>query len=137
MAGLNYITASFGEEIKTWEEYHQQFKCRRRAYSTAAFLYSRSYLKQYRGRLVSLTHCNLDCNIVSGSVNSRNHIAINSSTIHDELCHTLLYVGRISDRNVVSIATELTLSCKAVHSVRNTRIYDKTIVVRTDTEDVL
>ena len=27
MAGLNYITASFGEEIKTWEEHHQQFKC--------------------------------------------------------------------------------------------------------------
>ena len=26
MAGLNYITASFGEEIKTWEEHHQQFK---------------------------------------------------------------------------------------------------------------
>ena len=123
MAGLNYITASFGEEIKTWEEHHQQSKCRRRACSAAC--------------LVSVTHCNLDCNIVSGSVNSRNHIAINSSAIHDELCHTLLYVGRISDRNVVSIATELTLSCKAVHSVRNTRIYDETIIVRTDTEDVL
>lgn len=84
-----------------------------------------------------LAHCNLNCNIVSGSVNSRNHVSVHSSTIHDELCHTLLYVSRISDGNVVGIATELTLCCKAVHSVRNTRIYDKTIVVRTDTEDVL
>lgn len=49
MAGLNYITASFGEEIKTWEENYQQSKCRRRACSAAAFSYSRSYLKQYRG----------------------------------------------------------------------------------------
>ena len=97
----------------------------------------RVILKQYKGRLVSLAHCNLDCNIVSGSVNSRNHIAINSSTIHDELCHTLLYVSRIFDGNVVSIATELALSCKAVHSVRNTRSYDETIGVRTYTEDVL
>lgn len=38
-----------GEEIKTWEEHHQQFKCRRRACSAAAFSYSGSYLKQYRG----------------------------------------------------------------------------------------
>ena len=137
MAGLNYITASFGEEIKTWEENYQQSKCRRRACSAAAFSYSRSYLKQYRDRLVSLTHSDLNCNIMSGSVNSWNHVSIHSSAIHDEPSHTLLYVSRISDRNVVSIATELALSCKAVHSVRNTRIYDKTIVVRTYTEDVL
>ena len=41
--GLNYITASFREEIKTWEENHQQSKCRRRACSAAAFSYFRSY----------------------------------------------------------------------------------------------
>ena len=34
---------------ETWEEHHQQSKCRRRACSAAAFSYSRSYLKQYRG----------------------------------------------------------------------------------------
>lgn len=47
-----------------------------------------------------------------------------------------MYVSRISDRNVVSIATELALSCKAVHSVRNTR-YLETENVAKQTEYLL
>ena len=49
MAGLNYITASFRKKKKTGKDHPNKLKSALRVSSGAAFSYSGSYLKQYRG----------------------------------------------------------------------------------------
>ena len=67
----------------------------------------------------------------------RDKISLNCIAIHGNGSNTFFYMIRVFNLNVVSRATEITFCGEAVHKGRNTRIYDQTIIIRADTEDIL
>ena len=83
-----------------------------------------------------LSHNYFDVNFFFGCIH-RNEIALNCIAIHGNGSNTFFYMIRVFNLNVVSCATEITFGGEAVHKGRDAGIYDQTVIIRADTEDIL